>query len=148
LVSNEVCCVFKKTSYCFREYAYFSPVKTPLASWCDGTYTIAEKPRLVEDNVDCVFRSAPFNYIGVDSDGKWIHTTKSLMKQVEPFCKLLFQNVFTPCLVRFLLAKKRKWSERKTKKMICNAMREKKKLLLKINGKAFKFHVTRFEQIF
>ena len=40
LASNEVFCVFKKTSYCFREYTYFSPVKTPLASWCDGTHTI------------------------------------------------------------------------------------------------------------
>ena len=57
-------------------------MKTPLASWCDGTHTTAEKPCLIKDNVDCVFRSVPFNYIGVDSDGKCIHTTKSLMQQV------------------------------------------------------------------
>ena len=63
--------------------------------------------------MDCVFRSAPFNYIDVGSDGKCIHTMKSLMQQVELLCKHLFQNVFKPtasnplALSDFLSAKKK-----------------------------------------
>ena len=36
------------------------------------------------------------NYVGLNSDGKCIDTTKPLLQQVQPLCKHLFQNVFKP----------------------------------------------------
>ena len=68
---------------------------SPLAS---AVLLIDEKASLVKDNVECVFRSAPLNFMDFDSDGKCTHTTKSLMQQVESLCKHLhvFQNVFKP----------------------------------------------------
>ena len=74
-------------------FGIFPDVKTPLAS---AVLLIDEKASLVKDNVECVFRSAPLNYVGLIPDGKCIDTTKPLLQQVQPLCIHLFQNVFKP----------------------------------------------------
>ena len=71
-------------------FGIFPDIKTPLAS---PVLLIDDKACLVEDGVELVFRSAPLNYIGLVPEGKCIDDTKPLLRQVEPLCKHLFQNV-------------------------------------------------------